>query len=146
MFQPGVGRATAYGLLGFMTASLLVVIVRGLQNLSPVYDPSVGVVLGGFLGAIFFIWGIGAFNPLWSAHGEAEEEARKIIEEKYSQPRHILTSITWSLLGWLLLNETLDARFFIGAAFIISGLLIASLPQGKKSALLCVLFFASSAF
>jgi drug/metabolite transporter (DMT)-like permease len=33
------------------------------------------------------------------------------------------------LLGWLLLNEVLDAKFFIGAVFIISGLLIASFPQ-----------------
>jgi len=43
--------------------------------------------------------------------------------------------VVGSVLGWLLLNEVLDARFFIGAAFIISGLFIASFPSGKKGAL-----------
>lgn len=41
--------------------------------------------------------------------------------------------IVGSLLGWLLLNEVLDAGFFIGAALIIGGLLIVSFPKGKKA-------------
>lgn len=111
MLQPGVGRATAFGLLGFMIASLLVIIVRSLQGLDPVYDPSVGVVISGFLGAICFIWGIGAFNPLWSAHGSAEAEAHRVIEARSKEPRRILTSVIWSLVGWLILTLVLIIVF-----------------------------------
>jgi hypothetical protein len=103
MLQPGLGRATALGVLGFMTASLLVLILRSLQGLEPVYDPGVSIVLGGFLAAIFFIWGMGAFNPLWSAHGPEEAEAKRVIEARAQEPRHILTATMWSLIGWLLL-------------------------------------------
>ncbi len=103
MLQPGLGRATAFGLLGFMTGNLLVLIIRSLQGLDPLFDPSVGLVIGGFLGAIFFIWGIGAFNPLWSAHGTDEAEAHRVIAERATEPRRILTATIWSLIGWLLL-------------------------------------------
>ncbi|HYO88795.1 MAG TPA: hypothetical protein VER79_09105 [Candidatus Limnocylindrales bacterium] len=111
MLQPGLGRATAFGLLGFMTASLLVLIVRSLQSLDPVYDPSVSIVLGGFFAAIFFVWGIGAFNPLWSAHGEAEAEAHEVISKRAQEPRRILTATVWSLLGWLVLMLVLIIVF-----------------------------------
>jgi hypothetical protein len=104
MLQPGVGRATAFGLLGFLTGTLITVIVRYLQNLVPLYDPSVGIVLGGFLAAIFFVWGIGAFNPLLSVHGgEAEKEAHDILTERAKQPKNVLTATIWSLLGWTVL-------------------------------------------
>ncbi|NLV21914.1 MAG: EamA family transporter [Syntrophomonadaceae bacterium] len=43
--------------------------------------------------------------------------------------------IVGSILGWLLLDEVLDTAFFIGAAFIISGLIIASLPRRNKDPL-----------
>ncbi|HPF20830.1 MAG TPA: EamA family transporter [Syntrophomonas sp.] len=39
--------------------------------------------------------------------------------------------VVGSLLGWLLLDEVLKTSFFIGAAFIISALVIASLPPKK---------------
>lgn len=111
MLQPGVGRATAFGLIGFMIASVLVIIVRSLQGLVPVYDPSVGIVIGGFMGAIFFIIGLGAFNPLWSAHGAAEAEAHRVIEARSKEPRRILGSVIWSLVGWLILMLVLIIVF-----------------------------------
>jgi drug/metabolite transporter (DMT)-like permease len=43
--------------------------------------------------------------------------------------------IVGSMLGWLLLNEAMDTRFFIGAALIISGLFIVSLPKAKENPL-----------
>lgn len=104
MLQPGVGRATAFALFGFLTGSLITMIIRWLQNLSPLYDPSVGVVLGGFMAAIFFVWGIGAFNPLLSVHGgEAEKEAHRILEERARQPKNVLSATIWSLVGWTVL-------------------------------------------
>lgn len=111
MYQPGVGRAVAFALFGFLTGSLITIVVRGLQNLSPLYDPAVGVVLGGFLGAIFFLWGIGAFNPLLSAHGEAEKEAHYILAERANKPRNMLASTIWSLVGWTVLMLVLVAFF-----------------------------------
>ena len=41
--------------------------------------------------------------------------------------------IVGSFLGWYLLNEQLDAKFFIGAAFIIGGLIVVS--SSKEAAL-----------
>jgi len=41
--------------------------------------------------------------------------------------------VVGSVLGWFMLNEVLDVSFFIGAAFIISGLFIASFPQTNKN-------------
>lgn len=112
MHQPGVGRAIAFGLFGFFTGSLITVVVRGFQNLSPLYDPAVGVVLGGFLGAIFFLWGIGAFNPLLSVHGgAAEKEAYRILEERAQQPKNVLAATIWSLVGWTVLIAVLVAFF-----------------------------------
>jgi drug/metabolite transporter (DMT)-like permease len=40
--------------------------------------------------------------------------------------------VVGSVLGWLLLNEVLDAKFFIGAVLIISGLIISSFPANNK--------------
>ncbi len=111
MLQPGLGRATAFGVLGFMTASLVIVIIRGLQGLDPLYDPTVGVVFGGFTAAIFFIWGIGAFNPLLSVHGAGEEEAHAALEKRARKPEAMVASITWSLIGWLVLILVLIIGF-----------------------------------
>ena len=111
MLQPGVGRATAFALLGFLLGTLITVIIRYFQNLTPIYDPTVSVVLGGFMAAIFFVWGIGAFNPLLSAHGPAEEEAHRILAEQAQRPRYVLTSTIWSLLGWTVLILVLVAAF-----------------------------------
>ena len=47
MSQPGVGRATAFALAGFLLGSLITVVIRYFQNLSPLYDPSVSIVLSG---------------------------------------------------------------------------------------------------
>lgn len=42
--------------------------------------------------------------------------------------------IVGSFLGWLLLHEQLNTQFFIGSAFILAGLIIASSPQvGAKT-------------
>jgi len=41
--------------------------------------------------------------------------------------------IVGSLLGWLLLNEQLDAKFFVGAALIIAGLVIVSLQKEESA-------------
>ncbi|MFN8379102.1 MAG: hypothetical protein U0452_10575 [Anaerolineae bacterium] len=114
MLQPGVGRATAFALFGFLTGSLITVVVRWLQNLSPLYDPSVGIVLGGFLAAIFFVWGIGAFNPLLSVHGgEAEKEAHAVLEERARKPQVVLASTIWSLVGWTVLILLLVGIFAV---------------------------------
>ncbi len=42
--------------------------------------------------------------------------------------------VVGSLLGWLLLDEVLNVGFFIGSAFIIGGLLMASFPRRNNHA------------
>jgi hypothetical protein len=114
MNQPGVGRATAFALLGFLLGSLITVVIRYFQNLSPLYDPSVSIVLSGFLAAIFFVWGIGAFNPLLSVHGgEAEKEAHLKLEQEARKPKNVLTATVWSLLGWTVLILLLVGIFAV---------------------------------
>jgi hypothetical protein len=54
---------------------------------------------------------MGAFNPLWSAHGPDEAEAKRVIEARAQEPRHILTATMWSLIGWLLLMLVLVILF-----------------------------------
>ena len=73
MQQPSISRAVPMGVLGFLVGALAVIIIRALQSLTPIWDPGVGIVFGTFSCAIFFLWGIGAFDLRLSAHGEAEE-------------------------------------------------------------------------
>jgi Na+-transporting methylmalonyl-CoA/oxaloacetate decarboxylase gamma subunit len=72
--KPGIARAVTMGIEGFLLGALLVIVVRGLQNLDPIWDAGVGIVFMAIFASAFFVWGIGAFDPRMSVHAEAPEE------------------------------------------------------------------------
>src|SRR5262245_45850796 len=88
--QPGISRAVPMGIFGFLIGSLLVIVARGLQSLDPLWAVGPGIVFGAFFCAGFFMWGIGAFDPRMSVHGEHVEETPKV-----EKPRTILSGYIW---------------------------------------------------
>lgn len=71
--QPGLTRAVPLGIIGFLSGALFVIVLRGLQSLTPLWDVGAGIVMGTLMCAFFFVWGMGAFDPRMSAHGEGVE-------------------------------------------------------------------------
>ncbi|MCC6615191.1 MAG: hypothetical protein IT320_17070 [Anaerolineae bacterium] len=95
MIQPGLSRAVPMGILGFLLGALIVIILRALQGLTPIWDVGVGAVLAVFMGAGFFVWGMGAFDPRMSVHGEAAEHPAE--PEGEPKPAALLSSTIWQL-------------------------------------------------
>ncbi len=84
--QPGLSRAIPMAIIGFLFGALLVIVIRGLQGLDPLWAAGPGIVMTAFTTAGFFVWGMGAFNPKMSVHGEAAEaEAHEAAEDGSSQ-------------------------------------------------------------
>ncbi len=104
MAQPGIGRAVWFGIIGFLTGAALVIVIRTLQNLNPIWDSGVGLVFAMFFSAFFFVWGIGGFNMKLSAHGEGPEveKIHEELEAKAKQPKSILSSAVWQIGGLLI--------------------------------------------
>lgn len=86
-------------IIGFLLASLAVIIIRGLQQLDPLWAPGPGFVLSAFTSAGFFVWGMGAFDPKMSIHGEHAEEHH---EEEAPKPAALLSSSVWTVFTYLL--------------------------------------------
>lgn len=109
--RPGLSRAVPMGILGFLVGMVILVVLRGLQQLEPLMDPQLAVILGTFLAAGFFVWGMGAFDPSMNqhAHEPAEgEEAHEIVPaeeaaETPAPPGKILGAYIWQLSTILLL-------------------------------------------
>ena len=96
MQQPGLSRAVPMGVLGFLVGALLVIGVRALQSLDPIWDVGTGIVFATFFCAGFFVWGIGAFDPRLSVHGEEAEAAHALAETTAEPPpTSIFTSTLW---------------------------------------------------
>ncbi len=105
--QPGINRAVPMGILGFIVGAALILLVRWMQSMDPVWDAQIGIIGAGFMSAIFFLWGIGAFNPAFSAHhaeepAEGEEEVHHHAEAE-PEPRKILGYEVWSVFFWTVL-------------------------------------------
>ncbi len=120
--QPGINRAVPMGILGFIFGAALILFVRWLQSMDPVWDAQIGILGAGFMSAIFFLWGIGAFNPALSAHhaeepAEGEEEAPQHHHEEEPEPRKILGYEVWTVFFWTVL-------------LVFSLLVIALIPGG----------------
>ena len=78
MKHPGINRAIPGALLGFVIGELLVLGLRWLQGLPP-WDPGVAIVLAPFTLMIGWMWGVGAFNPKLSEHGDHHAEETTAI-------------------------------------------------------------------
>jgi hypothetical protein len=118
MQQPGLTRAVPAGILGFLLGAALVYVMRTLQQVDPVWNPGVGLVIGALFSAGFFVWGIGAFNPRLSLHGEAAEEALKEAEATEPPPTETLSRSIWQITTLLIVIMLVLGAF----AFLPGGL------------------------
>ncbi len=103
-------------ILGFMVGALVTILLRGLQSLDPIWSAGPGLVMAGFFMAGFFVWGMGAFNPKLSVHGEAEEAVHEELQKEAAQPRSILFGSTW-----MIATITLIVVVILAALAIIPG-------------------------
>lgn len=102
--QPGLARAVPLGIVGFLAGALLAILIRLAQGLDPNPDApfayvGAAFVLGAFISSFFFVWGMGAFDPAMSVHGE--HAAADHAESKPEKPMAILSGYTWQILTWV---------------------------------------------
>lgn len=109
MIKPGLNRSIPGALIGFAAGALLVMLLRQMQGLTPLVEPGVILVLTPFTTIFGWLWGIGAFNPKWSEHGEHTEhhgtegaiivaDDEKAVEEP--SPLAYLFSTTWTVFTY----------------------------------------------
>jgi len=127
MQQPGLSRAIPAGILGFLIGAGLVYVIRALQQVDPVWSPGVGLVFGTLFCAGFFMWGIGAFDPKLSLHGEAAEAELARLATTEPPPGSILGRAIWQLTT-LMLVVTLALVVF---AFLPGGFTLTIFSQCK---------------
>lgn len=89
MDKPGLGRAVPALIVGFVASLALVYALRSLQNMDPVWmnaetseGAQVGLVLAAFVCMGAFMWGVGAFDPKMSEHGEQAHAQEDDTPEK----------------------------------------------------------------
>jgi hypothetical protein len=115
MDKPGLARAIPALIIGFIASLVFVYAVRVLQNMEPVWmnaDSSegaqVGMVLAAFVSMAVFMWGVGAFDPKMSEHGDHTDEHEDEAPEKEFSLRTSglvfragarLWDLTWSLIN-----------------------------------------------
>jgi hypothetical protein len=135
--QPGLSRALPMGLLGFLVGAGIVILIRALQGLTPIWDMGVGMSLAAFTTAGFFVWGMGAFSPEMNAHGEEAERIREEAEKNIDKapPGKLLSGSIWTMAAWTLVFivvifgfASIPGGFLLttttdpGASLVISGL------------------------
>lgn len=130
-------------LIGLAAGGLLVLILRSLQSVEPVWDPGVALVVIPFSVTFMFLWGMGAFNPAMSEHAHGPEHADEhstetaIVpaedphqhQEAEERPFAILTSQLW-------LVATLSLVVFMGFyvfATLPTGLLLQTVNEAEAS-------------
>lgn len=116
--RPGLSRAIPMGIFGFLIGALLVVVVRFLQNLDPVWVVGSGSIIATLFSAGFFVWGMGAFDKRMSAHGEEHEEAPETehVEEEVLSPVTLLSGSVWQIT-----TITMIFLFVVAIAAFIPG-------------------------
>ena len=94
MTKPGLARAIPFSIIGFVLGIAIVIILRALQSVEPVWDPGVAIVLAPWTTVYFFLWGMGAFNPKMSEHGD---HAHDHEEEEEEAPFTSLRGVFWQV-------------------------------------------------
>lgn len=120
MQHPGVSRAIPMAIIGFMVGALLVIVIRGLQSLDPLWDPGVGIVIGTIFCAGFFMWGLGAFNPKLSQHGEGAEHHAEEAAAEESKPILLLSNSMWQIFTLLVLSLIVLFAFALWGGFTLT--------------------------
>lgn len=141
--QPGLTRAVPMGIVGFIVGALVVMLLRGLQGLDPLWHAEIGFTLAAFTSAGFFVWGIGGFDPEMSAHAHEPEvnELGLIVAEPHHEeaaeedhpPVKVLGYSMWQVSFWTILLMA----FFFGLATLPGGpaLKISNDPVAEPSSI-----------
>lgn len=121
----GLNRALPMTVIGFLLGAGFVILLRALQGMDEVWHAQIGLIVGGVVAAIFFLWGIGAYSSKMAEHhvpepGEDEFGNELPVEDHHHHeevPGAVLTSTIWTVAFWTMV--------------IFAGLLIfAALPGG----------------
>lgn len=126
MENPGVSRAIPGALIGFAAGALTVLGLRYAQNMTPLWDTGVALVLTPFTMMAGWLWGIGAFNPKLSEHGEHHEEDHAIVPadgtstEEAFNPLGTMMPLVWRTATYSLLV----IGIFYGLAALPTGLFL----------------------
>lgn len=121
--QPGLARAVPMGIVGFIGGAILVLVMRGLQSVDPIWDPEIGLVLAGFAASFAFVWGMGALNPSVNQHAHEPEtdETGLIIadahDEHHDDEHAISTQKPLHVLGYSVWDVTVLTMLVIGLLF-----------------------------
>jgi hypothetical protein len=118
------------GILGFVLGAFLVLVVRGLQSMDPVWDAGTGLVFGVLFCAGFFVWGMGAFDPAMSAHGDAAHADETHANPDDAPPAALVGGITWQIAA--LLSVSIAVLFAVGA-YSGLGLVITAEPLASNT-------------
>ena len=117
MDKPGMTRAIPAMIVGFIGSLAIVYALRVLQNMDPVWTNAetsegaqVGLILAAFVSMATFMWGVGAFDPKMSEHGEHAHEAAEVAPEKDFALRttgRVFRAGKWGWdLAWRIINDT----------------------------------------
>lgn len=115
--KPGLNRAIPMAIIGFVLSIVIVLGIRTLQNMDPVWDTGVILVVAPFFVTYAFIWGLGGLDPKMNQHAHgpeggldgsivlAEYEAQLAHHEEAGEvkPYGILGSEMWRITTAVLL-------------------------------------------
>jgi len=131
--KPGLERAVPMGILGFLAGIALVVILRALQDVDPVWDPEIALIMAAFTTSAAFVWGAGAFNPQLNQHPHApevdEETGMAIVpaeaHDEHEEDEEVVEGKPLTILGYSIWQIS-----FISILVIVALLGFATLPTG----------------
>ncbi|MCY4464059.1 MAG: hypothetical protein OXE46_00820 [Chloroflexi bacterium] len=116
MDKPGMTRAIPAMIVGFIGSLAFVYATRVLQNMNPVWmnaetseGAQVGLVLAAFVSMATFMWGVGAFDPKMSEHGEHAHEEEQAPETDFSLRTEgpVFRAGKWCWdMAWRIINDS----------------------------------------
>jgi hypothetical protein len=128
----GMTRAVPMAIIGFVLGAALVVLIRALQSMTEVWNPQLGLTMGGIFATIFFVWGIGGLSGKMAGHHVHEPEEDEFGNEIAVDDHHheeptpfsILQEQIWSIAFWVSI-VTMVVFFFAalpgGFGHVVSG-------------------------
>lgn len=128
---PGLTRAVPASILGFLGGALLVILIRGLQGVDPLWDAGIGIIMATFTTAAAFVWGMGGFNPAMNTHPhapEVDQETGLIIAEAHDEeheeeeeptPMQVLGYSIWQITFWVIALLVLLAAAALFSGFFL---------------------------
>lgn len=142
--KPGLNRAIPMAIIGFVLSIVIVLGIRSLQNMDPVWDTGVILVVAPFVVVYALIWGLGGLDPKMNQHPHgpekgldgsivlAEFEAQQAHHEEAGEvkPYGILGSEMWRVTTSLLL---LLVAFF-AFAMLPTGLNLRTVNEAEADA------------